>query len=122
MQGSNFGHLEVTSTDQMHSLSRPKMRATNVAIECNRAIAGGVIGDGIGMSNVLVTIHKNVRVSIAPNKRTILDSRYEERQLLHFVLQVSSSDAAGKAVGIRRKSGVVVRNNKYKRQQNDIHS
>ena len=67
MQCTNFGHLEVSSTNQVHRLSRPKMRTTNVAIEGNRAIAGGIIGDGVGMSNVLVAIHKNVRVSIAPN-------------------------------------------------------
>ena len=99
MQCSNFGHLEVSSTNQVHRLSRPKMRATDVPIEGNGTIAGWVVGNGIGMSDVLVTIHKNVRVSIAPNKRTILDSRYEKRQLLDFVLQVSSSDAAREAVG-----------------------
>ena len=83
------------------------MRAANVAIEGNRTIAGWVVGNGIGMSDVLVTIHKNVRVSIATNKRTILDPRYEKRQLLDFVLQVSSSDAAREAVGNGRKGGVV---------------
>jgi len=76
------------------------MCATNVAIEGNRTIAGGIVGDGIGMSNILMTIHKNVRVGVAPNKRAIFDSRDEERQLLDFILQVSSSDAAGEAVDI----------------------
>ena len=100
MKGSNFGHFVVTGTDQMHRLSRSKMCATNVSIKGNRTIAGGIISDSVGVGNILVPIHKDVRMSIAPNKRAILDSRDEERQLLHLILQVPSSDAAREAVDI----------------------
>jgi hypothetical protein len=79
------------------------MCATNVSIKGNRTIAGGIISDSVGVGNILVPIHKDVRMSIAPNKRAILDSRDEERQLLHLILQVPSSDAAREAVDITYK-------------------
>ena len=80
---------------------RLEVRATDVAVERDGALAPWIRMDLRRVRHVLEAVDEHVRVLILPAERPELDARDEERKVMHLHLGVAPVDEAGEVEQLR---------------------
>ena len=71
-QRTDGRHVVVTDANQVNFHAGFEMRSSHVAVEDHAAVAVGIFLDQVGIRHVLVSIHQNVRVRVAPDQGSVL--------------------------------------------------
>jgi hypothetical protein len=90
-------YVEVADSGHVHTLAGPQVRAVEVAVQCDGAVAlPARRADGLAGGQVLKAVREQVRVSVAEDERAELEDAEKAGEVEDLAVGVAAVEDAGK--------------------------